>query len=147
MSVHFSSETDDWATPAEFFAKLDRFFSFDLDVCASEANAKCDQFFTIADDGLSKQWSGTCWMNPPYGRTIGKWMEKAYISAFENGATVVALVPARTDTKWWHSFATKGEIHFIPGRLKFGSAVNSAPFPSAVVVFRPQVSWAMKEAA
>ena len=73
-------------------------------------------------------------MNPPYGREIGAWMKKAYESSLQ-GAMVVCLVPARTDTKWWHDYAIKGEIEFIRGRLKFGKSKNSAPFPSAVVVF------------
>jgi phage N-6-adenine-methyltransferase len=134
MNVHFSSNTDLWATPIEFFNKYDEKFNFELDVCATHENAKCTKYFTIDDDGLSKEWSGICWMNPPYGREIIKWMEKAYKSSL-NGATVVCLVPARTDTKWWHEYAIKGDIEFIRGRLKFGGSKNSAPFPSAVVTF------------
>lgn len=135
MNVHFSSETDNWATPQDFFDKWDKKFGFDLDVCASKDNAKCAKYFDAEMDGLKQRWVGICWMNPPYGRTIKQWMEKAYSSSQE-GATVVCLVPARTDTKWWHHFAMKGEITFIKGRLKFGGSKNSAPFPSAVVVFR-----------
>jgi hypothetical protein len=86
-------------------------------------------------DGLQQKWKGVCWMNPPYGKEIKKWMKKAYESSLE-GATVVCLVPSRTDTKWWHEYAMKGEIEFIKGRLKFGGSKNSAPFPSAVVVFK-----------
>jgi phage N-6-adenine-methyltransferase len=134
MSVHFSSETDNWATPQAFFDELNQEFNFDLDVCADSSNAKTNRFFTKADDGLSQTWSGTCWMNPPYGREIGKWMKKALESS-QAGAKVVCLVPARTDTSWWHDYATKGQIRFIRGRLKFGSSKNSAPFPSAIVVF------------
>lgn len=134
-SVHFSSATDLWATPADFFAKCEAEFGpFDLDVCANEENAKCRRFFTKADDGLAQQWTGSCWMNPPYGRTIGLWMEKAWRSA-QGGAKVVCLVPARTDTAWWHDYAAKGTVRFIRGRLKFGGHKNSAPFPSALVVF------------
>ena len=143
MDVHYSSATDDWATPDDFFQKLHREFRFQTDVCASESNAKCAKFYTKESDGLSQEWSGACWMNPPYGREIGRWMEKAYQSARQNGATVVALVPARTDTRWWHSFATKGEVFFVPGRLKFGNAKANAPFPCAVVVFRPSVAMAL----
>lgn len=135
MSVHFSSKTDLWATPVDFFNKYNEKFNFELDVCATHENAKCTKYFTIEDDGLSKEWSGICWMNPPYGREIIKWMEKAYKSSL-NGATIVCLVPARTDTKWWHEYAIKGEVEFIRGRLKFGGSKNSAPFPSAVVIFR-----------
>lgn len=136
MSVHFSSKTDLWSTPQEFFDKYNAIYKFDTDVCASKENAKCVKFYTKEDDGLSKEWSGMCWMNPPYGRTIKQWMEKAYKSSL-NGATVVCLVPSRTDTAWWHDYAVKGQIEFIRGRLKFGGNKNSAPFPSAVVVFKP----------
>ena len=76
-----------------------------------------------------------CWMNPPYGKEIGKWMEKAYEESRKNGTTVVCLVPARTDTAWWHDFAMRGSICFLRGRLKFGGSKNAAPFPSAIIVF------------
>ncbi len=137
MSVHFSSATDLWATPDDFFARYHAHFGFETDVCATPDNAKCLRFFTKEQDGLVQEWTGVCWMNPPYGRTIGQWMRKAYESSL-SGATVVCLVPARTDTYWWHDYAMKGEIEFIKGRLKFGGHSNSAPFPSAVVVFRPK---------
>lgn len=136
VSVHFSSATDDWPTPQDFFDKLDAEFGFTLDPCSDEKNHKCPKFFTAADNGLTQDWSRDCvFMNPPYGRTIGLWMRKAYESSLQ-GATVVCLVPARTDTAWWHDCAMKGEIRFIRGRLKFGGHKNSAPFPNAVVVFR-----------
>jgi phage N-6-adenine-methyltransferase len=134
MNVHFSSATDNWATPQDLFDKLNKVYNFELDVCASKENAKCKRFFTVQDDGLAKDWTGTCWMNPPYGREIGKWMAKAYESS-KTGAKVVCLVPARTDTGWWHDYAMNGEVTFIRGRLKFGNSKNSAPFPSALVVF------------
>ena len=123
-----------WSTPQSFFTKYDGEYNFNLDVCASEDNAKCAKYFTETDDGLQQEWEGVCWMNPPYGREIIKWMKKAYESSL-NGATVVCLVPARTDTTWWHEYAMKGTIEFIRGRLKFGNSKNSAPFPSAIVVF------------
>jgi len=130
-----TSNTDQWATPQKFFDAWNALRGpFDIDVCADESNAKCAVYFDEAADGLAQQWIGRCWMNPPYGRDIGKWMKKAYESA-GNGTVVVCLVPARTDTKWWHDYAMKGDITFIRGRLKFGTAINSAPFPSAVVVF------------
>jgi len=135
MSVHFSSKTDLWATPQKFFDKYDAIFNFTLDVCATKDNAKCAAYYTIEDNGLSQSWAGVCWMNPPYGREIGVWMKKAYESSLQ-GATVVCLVPSRTDTKWWHDYAMQGQIEFIKGRLKFGDAKNSAPFPSAIVVFK-----------
>jgi len=135
MNVHFSSKTDLWATPQDFFNKLNSEFNFTLDVCATSENAKCSEYFTEADDGLSQEWAGVVWMNPPYGRTIGAWVKKAD-EACKKGATVVCLVPARTDTKWWHDYCINKEVRFIKGRLKFGDAKNSAPFPSAVVVMR-----------
>jgi len=134
MNVHFSSETDLHATPMDFFNAQNAKHGFDLDVCAIAENAKCERFFTPEMDGLKQDWTGVCWMNPPYGRTIKSWMQKAYESSL-TGAKVVCLVPARTDTAWWHDYAMKGEIEFIRGRLKFGDAKNSAPFPSAVVIF------------
>lgn len=131
----FSSITDLWETPENFFAKLNDEFSFETDVCALPENAKCSRYFTPEIDGLSQEWTGVCWMNPPYGRKIGAWVKKAYESA-QNGAIVVCLLPARTDTAWWHDFCMKGEIRFVRGRLKFNNSKSSAPFPSAVVVFK-----------
>lgn len=132
----FTSKTCEWATPQDFFDALDREFSFDLDVCATSENNKCAEYFSPHDDGLKQEWTGTCYMNPPYGRQIGKWIQKAYESSL-NGATVVCLIPARTDTAYWHDYVMRGEIRFIRGRLYFGSGTGAAPFPSAVVVFRP----------
>jgi len=128
----FTSNTDLWSTPQSLFDELDKEFHFTLDVCATDENAKCERYFTKEDDGLSQEWKGVCWMNPPYGREIGKWIKKAY----ESRATVVCLIPARTDTAWWHDYVMKAkEIRYIRGRLKFGGSKNSAPFPSAIVVF------------
>jgi phage N-6-adenine-methyltransferase len=138
MAVHFSSETDEWPTPQDFFDRLNEEFHFELDVCATHENAKCPRYFTRRENGLLQQWTGVCWMNPPYGREIGQWVKKAYESAL-GGATVVCLLPSRTDTAWWHDYCMKGEIRFVRGRLKFGDASENAPFPSAVVVFRPGV--------
>ena len=136
--VHFSSQTDLWSTPQWFFDSLKKELGeFDLDVCALADNAKASRFFTPSEDGLTQTWIGLCWCNPPYGRTIGLWVKKAYESALQ-GATVVCLLPARTDTQWWHEYVTRAtEIRFLQGRLKFGNAHHSAPFPSAVVIFRP----------
>lgn len=131
----YSSATCEWATPQEFFDKLNAEYKFETDVCATAENAKCAHYYNKEQDGLAQEWHGKCWMNPPYGREIGKWMCKALESARKNGATVVCLVPSRTDTKWWHDYAMQGEVRFIRGRLKFGGAKNSAPFPSAVVIF------------
>ena len=134
-SLIFSSATDLWSTPQAFFDKLDAKYGFTLDVCATMENAKCARYFTEQTDGLNQVWDGVVWMNPPYGRRIVKWMKKAYESA-QAGSTVVCLVPARTDTHWWHDYAAKGEVEFIKGRLKFGGAEYNAPFPSALVVFK-----------
>ena len=136
INVHFSSATDMWATPQDFFNKYNAIYNFEIDVCAITDNAKCKKYFSPEDNGLMQEWRGVCWMNPPYGRGIGEWMRKAYESS-KQGAIVVCLVPARTDTAWWHDYAMKGNIEFIRGRLKFGGSKNSAPFPSAVVVFKP----------
>ena len=134
MNVHFSSTTDLWSTPQDFFDKLNAVHCFTVDVCATPENAKCANYFTKEQDGLKNLWQGVVWMNPPYGRQIASWMAKAYESS-KHGAKVVCLVPARTDTRWWHDYAMKGDVEFIKGRLKFGGQKNSAPFPSAVVIF------------
>jgi phage N-6-adenine-methyltransferase len=141
LRAHFSSQTDLWETPQDLFDQLNQQFHFDLDVCAIPENAKCERFYSPEDDGLAQEWTGVCWLNPPYGRTIGQWLAKAN-KAVEQGATVVALVPARTDTKWWHDYVAAHEIVFLPGRLRFGGTKHSAPFPSAVVVMRPaRLTW------
>ena len=131
-----TSSTDLWETPQDFFDALNAEFGFELDVCALPKNAKCTRYYTPEDDGLSMAWEGVCWMNPPYGRQIGRWVEKAYQEAERGRATVVCLLPARTDTRWFQDFCLKSrDIRFIRGRLRFGDAKNSAPFPSVVVVF------------
>jgi phage N-6-adenine-methyltransferase len=138
----FRSDRDDWATPPDLFAELDAEFHFTVDVCASRKTAKCRRYYTRRTDGLSQSWAGeTAWMNPPYGRTIGLWMEKARLSARDQGATVVCLVPARVDTAWWHDNVIAGgaEVRFLRGRVRYwldGEPGGSSPFPSAVVVFR-----------
>ena len=134
LQAHFSSRTDDWSTPQEFFAELNDIFHFDLDACASRSNAKCPRFFAREDDALNQRWSGTVWMNPPYGREIAGFMKKAFEESLI-GSTVVCLVPSRTDTDWWHQYAKRGQIIYLRGRLKFGGATASAPFPSAIVIF------------
>lgn len=138
-NVHFMSETVEWATPEAFFKRFNDEFNFDVDVCATAQNAKCLRYYTKETDGLAQSWAGDkCWMNPPYGREIGKWVKKAYESS-KQGAVVVCLLPARTDTQWWHDYCMNAELRFVRGRLKFGGATNSAPFPSVVVVFRSGV--------
>ena len=147
IDVHFSSKSDMWETPQDFFNKLNEEFNFDIDVCALPENAKCKKYFTPEQDGLSQKWEGVCFMNPPYGSKISKWIKKAWESAQE-GAVVVCLIPARTDTSYWHDYCMKGEIRFLRGRLKFRNRtlpsyredgnvkISPAPFPSAVVIFR-----------
>jgi phage N-6-adenine-methyltransferase len=132
----FSSNDVTWETPWELFLKLHGEFNFNLDVCALPQTAKCVNYFTPDIDGLSQDWIGTCWMNPPYGREISIWLKKAYEESLK-GSTVVCLIPARTDTKYWHEYCMKAaEIRFIKGRIKFGNSRNSAPFPSAIVIFK-----------
>jgi phage N-6-adenine-methyltransferase len=134
----FSSKTGEWSTPQEFFDKLNwRFGPFDLDPCAAIHNTKCANFYTEAEDGLSKDWTGhTVFINPPYGKGIDKWIKKGYDASRDGETRVVMLIPSRTDTKYWHNYVMKAsEVYFLKGRLKFGDSVNSAPFPSAVIVF------------
>lgn len=135
----FSSATPEWGTPQWLFDSLDKEFGFTLDPCSTDENAKCDLHFTVQEDGLSKDWEDhVVFMNPPYGREISKWMKKAQDSA-KCGSTVVCLVPARTDAKWWHNYCMRAgaEIRLLRGRLKFDGGRHSAPFPSAIVVMRP----------
>ena len=132
----FSSATDQWATPQHFFNDWNALFCFTLDVCADASNAKCPRYFDREADGLRQDWGqDRCWMNPPYGREIGRWVRKAYEES-RKGATVVCLLPARTDTAWWHDYVIEhAQVAFIRGRIKFGDAKSGAPFPSAVAVF------------
>jgi phage N-6-adenine-methyltransferase len=132
----FTSASDEWETPREFFDEVNDIFHFDLDVCATRGNAKCRRYFTKAENGLRRIWRGVCWMNPPYGREISLWVRKACESSLEAGTVVVCLLPARTDTRWWHDYviARAEKIRFIRGRLRF-SGRGPAPFPSALVVF------------
>ena len=136
--VLFSSKSEIWETPQDLFDALDAEFNFTLDVCALPENAKCEKYYTPEQDGLSQPWSGNCWCNPPYGKDIGKWIKKAHEASFY-GNTVVMLLPARTDTKWFHEYIwlKRVEIRFIKGRLKFGGSKNSAPFPSMICIFYP----------
>ena len=137
-NIHFSSNSNECETPQELFDKLNMSHNFDLDVCATPFNAKCKRYFTKKENGLSQPWhkhgGNCCWMNPPYGRQISKWMKKAYEESLK-GAKVVCLVPARTDTRWWHDYAMKGNIEFLKGRLKFVGANSNTPFPSAIIIF------------
>lgn len=135
-SVMYSSASDNWATPQALFNSLNAVFKFDLDAAAAKDNAKCQKYFTVVEDGLTQDWIGNVWLNPPYGRQIGAWVKKAYDEVMRGGASsVVLLLPARTDTTWFHDYCKKGIVFFLRGRLKFGNARNSAPFPSMIVIF------------
>ena len=132
-----SSESNEWATPLDFFNELDAEFSFTLDPCANSGNAKCDKFYTQKENGLLQSWAGeTVFMNPPYGGQTGLWVEKAYHESL-NGATVVCLIVSATDRTYWHDyiFPFAAQIRWLRGRLKFGDAKETAPFASAVIIF------------
>ena len=124
----FTSLSPHWATPKGLYRELDAEFHFTLDPCPLHADGDWS--------GLAIEWTGSVFVNPPYGRHIGDWIAKGFESA-QAGATVVMLIPSRTDTRWWHDYVMKGEIRFIKGRLHFGDGKGSAPFPSCIVVFRP----------
>jgi site-specific DNA-methyltransferase (adenine-specific) len=129
-----------WETPPAFFAALDAEFHFTLDAAALPKTAKVATFFSPETDALAQRWAGVVWVNPPYGQgVLSAWVAKAYEES-RRGAIVVALVPARTDAHWWHEFALRAaEIRFVRGRIRFVGAASTAPFPSAVLVFRPPV--------
>lgn len=135
--LHFKSEKQTWETPLDFFSKLDQLFSFTLDACASDENAKVANYYTEEQDALLQDWQGVVWCNPPYGREQIKFIQKAYDESVKHGSTVVCLIPARPDTKVWQDLIFKhaDQICFIKGRLKFGNSKDAAPFPSALVVF------------
>ena len=136
-----SSQSESWTTPRDLFDTLDERFSFTLDPCCTKQTALCPKFFTKNEDGLTQSWKGErVFMNPPYGRKITDWVKKAYLESL-GGALVVGLLPARTDTTWWHGFVqNKGQVYFLKGRLKFGNSQNAAPFPSVIVVWWGQES-------
>lgn len=135
MNVHFSSKTNEWSTPQDFFDTLNKEFHFTLDPCATKETAKCEKFYTEEDNGLSKNWDNEIvFCNPPYGREIKKWVKKG---SQAKGGVVVMLIPARTDTIYFHEYIYgKAEIRFLRGRLKFGKSKNSAPFPSMLVIYK-----------
>lgn len=137
LSVMFTSKTDEWYTPIDFYQELDNEFHFDLDPCSTDDNHKCENYYTISDNGLNHSWAGhRVFCNPPYSE-IDKWVEKAFYETKNPGTLVALLIPSRTDTKYFHNFImNRAEIRFVKGRLKFGGSKNSAPFPSMVVIFR-----------
>jgi len=127
----FSSASDKWNTPINLINELAPFFHWDIDVCASSPNV-CENYFNEKENGLLQPWQKLCWMNPPYGRNIHQWVDKAR----QSPATIVCLLPARTDTKWWQNNVPHASmVVFIRGRLKFGGHKTNAPFPSVFVVF------------
>ena len=132
------AKTVEWETPQAFFDRLDREFHFGLDPCATAANAKCRKFYTETNKGLSRSWANCpVFVNPPYGRELAAWVKKAWHESRLSPYPIVMLLPARTDTHWWHDYVMRAdEIRFIEGRLKFGGADSSATFQSVVVVFR-----------
>lgn len=134
----FSSNTNEWATPIAIFARLDAEFHFDLDPCCTHENAKCERHFTQDEDGLSRSWGGCrVFCNPPYGRELPKWVRKCYEESRKKDTLVVMLIPARTDTSYFHDYIyhKAKEIRFLRGRLHFNESKQGAPFPSMVVVF------------
>jgi site-specific DNA-methyltransferase (adenine-specific) len=146
-NVHFKSSDREWETPEAIFQPLKKEFNILVDVCANAENTKCKAYFDRKINGLTANWGNAikltgskntaCWMNPPYGRGIDSWIKKAHDEALK-GVTTVALIPARTDTSWFHNYIhNKQEVRFLKGRIKFVDAESSAPFPSMIVIFRP----------
>ena len=133
----FSSNSDDWATPQALFDELDSEFHFTLDPCASERNHKCEKYYTLIDNGLAQDWGGQIvFCNPPYGSVIKDWVRKCYEESRKPNTKVVMLIPARTDTAYFHDYIYhRAELRFIRGRLHFNESKQGAPFPSMIVVF------------
>ena len=134
----FSSDSDEWSTPQDFYEELNNEFHFNLDPCADDSNHKCEKYYTKADNGLLKDWGGhNVFCNPPYGKDISMWCKKAYIESQKPDTLVVMLIHARTDTRWFHDWVYgKAELRFVKGRLKFGGAKYNAPFPSMIAIYR-----------
>lgn len=136
LDKQFESAKTEWETPDDLFGALHDEFKFTIDVAADRSNAKCAKYFSVADDGLTSEWDGVCWCNPPYGRDLAKWVRKAVFETW-NGVTTVMLIPVRSNTQWWHELCIPfGEIRFVKGRPKFGGADEGLPWPLAVIVFR-----------
>lgn len=135
MDVHFSSVRMDWATPDDLYRRLHRLYRFNLDAAASAENAKCRRFYSLEHCGLKASWQGArVWCNPPYGRELPKWVDKAILEA-PGADLIVMLVPSRTDTRWWHRAIKTARPVFLEGRLKFKGAAHAAPFPSALLIW------------
>ena len=140
LGVVFSRKSDEWETPLDFYETLNKEFDFNLDPCATHENHKTEMYFTLEDDGLSKNWGGyNVFCNPPYSE-IKKWVQKADQECRKQNTLIVLLVPARTDTIWFHDYIyKKHEVRFIKGRLRFGNSTQNAPFPSMIVIFKSEV--------
>ena len=134
--ARFAAKSVEYETPQDLFDGLDAEFGFTCDVASTDANAKCAKHFTLADDGLAQPWEGVCWCNPPYGREMPRWIRKARSEAETGNATTVLLIPARTNTGWWHDECMNGEVRFIRGRPRFNGGKHGLPFPLAFVIFR-----------
>lgn len=128
----FTSAREDWETPDELYDKYNRRYHFTVDVCADEKNHKCARYFTKDQDGLKQNWDGErCWCNPPYGKAVAEFVKKAV----ESKALTVMLIPARTDTMWFHTYIyMRYPVEFIKGRITFKGAKHNAPFPSMIVI-------------
>ena len=137
-SNRFASNNQEYATPWDLFNKLNDEFNFTLDVCANKINHKCEKYYTEEQNSLLMEWHGVCWMNPPY-KDMKKWVIKAYNESRKNDTTVVCLIPARTNTNWWHEYCMKGEIKFIKGRPNFEGCINGLPQPLAIVIFNKDI--------
>jgi len=139
-----TTRSEEWETPQWLYDILDAEFHFRLDPCATAENAKCENYFTVKDNGLWQDWFvyDSIFMNPPYGRGIKKWIQKAFEES-QRGCTVVCLIFNRSDTRWFHDWVLgkAAEIRVIKGRLTFGGSPNSAPFPSIIVVYRPGLGY------
>lgn len=136
-NLHYSSNSDEWSTPQFIFDRYNTIYQFEYDVCANELNTKCKNFYSVNENGLLKNWIGNCWCNPPYS-DVKNWIKKAYFESVENNVRTVMLIPARTDTIAWHTYIfnkANVQIEFLRGRLKFSNSKNSAPFPSAIIIF------------
>jgi len=140
FKTKFESHKQEWETPIDLFDKLNREFNFTIDLAADATNAKCPVYYTSENDALKLSWHGNCWLNPPYGakqHKLSDWVQKAFNEAQKPDCTVVMLIPARTNTRWWHNYCMKAaEIRFINGRPKFGDAKHGLPQPLALVIFK-----------
>ena len=134
----FASNNQEYETPDSLFQKINAIYNFTLDVCADECNHKCDTYFSKEDDSLNQTWSGNCWMNPPY-KDMKKWVIKAYKESRKDNCLVCCLIPARTNTSWWHDYCMRGKILFIKGRPKFKGCIHGLPQPLAFVIFSNKI--------